>query len=170
VITRIITTLELECKLCKGAKMVIFKMLLIAVDHNGRYEPEPNSGCWLWTGTVSGSGYGELTIGRRRVGAHRVAWVLSKNDMIPPDAYVCHRCDTPLCVNPDHLFLGTTTENQRDASRKGRSRGSVHPSMNATHCENGHERTVANISNSGGERRCRQCWAAASARYRGSHA
>lgn len=79
-------------------------------------------GCWLWTGATTSTGYGHLTKGGhdgRPVKAHRLAYELA-NGPIPDGLEVCHHCDTPLCVRPDHLFLGTRRENLGDAMRKGR--------------------------------------------------
>lgn len=85
-----------------------------------RILPEPNSGCWLWTGTVDRKGYGRIKVHGRHVGAHRVAYrVFVGAD--PQDLLICHRCDVPGCINPDHLFIGTSTDNARDMGRKGRS-------------------------------------------------
>jgi hypothetical protein len=83
-------------------------------------------GCWLWAGSRTGSRmqHGQVTIRSLHgcpVKAHRVAWLLTHGD-IPDNFCVCHRCDVPLCVNPDHLFLGTQKDNLQDASRKGRLR------------------------------------------------
>jgi DNA-binding Xre family transcriptional regulator len=82
--------------------------------------PEPGSGCWLWRGQLNQSGYGVLWLdGKSRI-AHRVAWVFFRGE-IPPGVLVCHTCDVPACVNPEHLFLGTHTDNARDREEKGRS-------------------------------------------------
>jgi len=77
--------------------------------------------CWEWTGSKRPLGYGQMGIPgtNRPVGAHRISWELHFGP-IPDDMFVCHRCDNPKCVRPDHLFLGTPTDNVRDMVAKGR--------------------------------------------------
>lgn len=103
---------------------------------DGQYEPNANDlarfwskvakgdGCWLWQASVLGrGGHGQFTV---RVGgkqlhlyAHRVSWELTHGP-IPEGQCVCHHCDVPLCVRPDHLFLGTQADNLNDARAKAR--------------------------------------------------
>src|SRR3990167_7548460 len=98
-----------------------------------KYIPVPESGCWLWTGSTFFGGYGQIWDSERKVkeGAHRVSWKLHKGPILD-GFYVLHRCDVPCCVNPDHLFLGTLTDNQNDCVRKGRHV----PGMNSTLTKN----------------------------------
>jgi hypothetical protein len=83
---------------------------------------EPNSGCWIWNGSVFWDGYGQFNFKQdglwKKARAHRASYEIfvgSAAGMV-----VCHRCDNPPCVNPDHLFLGTQLDNIRDMDAKGR--------------------------------------------------
>jgi hypothetical protein len=77
-------------------------------------------GCWLWTGATSSTGYGAFGLeGGQMVGAHRFAYYLA-NGPIPDNAFVCHTCDTPACIRPAHLFVGTQADNMADKVSKGR--------------------------------------------------
>ena len=95
---------------------------------SAKWMPEPNTGCWLWLGAASdGMGYG--TIGevlpdgsRKSHHVHRLSYEIHVGP-IPAGMEILHRCDTPLCVNPDHLSVGTHTDNMRDCVAKGRARG-----------------------------------------------
>lgn len=75
--------------------------------------------CWIWTASVR-NGYGQFGTPEGIQPAHRVAWTLANGD-IPDGLIVCHRCDNPPCVRPDHLFLGTQLDNVRDMIDKGRA-------------------------------------------------
>jgi len=79
--------------------------------------------CWEWAGHKTYDGYGVFHLSResrpRRIVAHRFAWQ-SFNGVIPIGLKVCHRCDNPSCVRPDHLFLATPSENQQDCIAKER--------------------------------------------------
>jgi hypothetical protein len=89
---------------------------------------EPMTGCWLWGGAIGDTGYGTLMEGGkgggRTVRAHVVAWRIHRGP-VPVGLYVCHKCDVRWCVNPDHLFVGTALDNNRDKMRKGRCRTQV---------------------------------------------
>ena len=86
--------------------------------------PEPNTGCWLWTGRTfeKRGGYGCFThrpSGTIMERAHRISWVLH-NGSLTRDNHVLHKCDVRACVNPDHLFLGDQKDNMEDMAYKKR--------------------------------------------------
>lgn len=80
----------------------------------------PTEGCWEWRGARLVSGYGIIRDRGARLRAHRVAWEMHYGP-IPPGMQVCHRCDNPPCVRPDHLFLGTNEDNMADMRLKHRA-------------------------------------------------
>lgn len=94
-----------------------------------KYIPEPNSGCWLWIASKTKFGYGQFKIEKDMRLAHRISFKLYKGE-IPKGLHVLHTCDVRCCVNPEHLVLGTHTDNMRDMFKKNRHhdrRGELHP-------------------------------------------
>lgn len=95
--------------------------------------------CWLWNAYRLPRGYGLIARGKSGDGmelAHRVSWILHFGP-IDTDIEICHDCDNPPCVRPDHLFRGTQTDNMRDCVNKGRfrknqSQGQDHPESKLT--------------------------------------
>ena len=77
--------------------------------------------CWLWQGKLVGFGYGQICVDYKRYQAHRFSYIIAHGS-IPKGQQVLHRCDTPRCVNPAHLFLGTQADNVADCVAKGRHR------------------------------------------------
>lgn len=101
-----------------------------------RVQPEPNSGCWLWTGAIRDNRwtYGSIMRNYKRHRAHRVSFEMSCGP-IPEGKQVLHKCDVMLCVNPTHLYLGDDAQNVRDKFERGRAnilRGSRHGAAKLT--------------------------------------
>lgn len=92
---------------------------------HAQYLPEPMSGCWLWTGNTNGR-YGTLGFNNKPLYAHRFSYELY-HGKFDKKLDVCHKCDVNLCVNPQHLFVGSRKDNMRDCLLKGRfAHGSKH--------------------------------------------
>ncbi len=106
----------------KPFKRVLGKMPL-AEKLMARCEIDPNSGCWLWTGAADKHGYGAVSTGpAQKDKAYRASFRQFVGP-IPDRLHVLHRCDTPACINPAHLFLGTQADNMKDMGKKGRANG-----------------------------------------------
>lgn len=115
--------------------------------------------CWVWNGYADKDGYGQKKINRRPLRIHRLAWAWANWNgegdwkAIPAGMQVCHHCDNPPCVNPKHLFLGTTGDNTRDMVRKGRQHH-----QKKTHCPQGHPYSGTNLYvYKGQQRMCKAC-------------
>jgi hypothetical protein len=88
------------------------------ISHNVKVDPL--SGCHIWQASTKPNGYGQLTYRMRRLMAHRAAWI-ARHGPIGKGLEVCHRCDERRCCNPDHLYLGSHTENMADMRAKRRA-------------------------------------------------
>jgi hypothetical protein len=99
-----------------------------------RIAVNPRTGCWEWTGGYFAVGYGYFkcrSVWPKPINAHRGAWMVMKGN--PGDKWVLHKCDNRGCCNPDHLFLGTQSDNMQDCSKKGRiNRGEDRPQAKLT--------------------------------------
>lgn len=115
-------------------------------EFEARATPEPNTGCWLWTGAATGAGYPVIGIARRSRPAHRMAYEAAVGP-IPSGLTIDHLCCITMCVNPQHMEVVTHGENSR---RRG---------ARQTHCKRGHAFTSANTYYfvDGEGYRCRHC-------------
>jgi hypothetical protein len=87
-----------------------------------RIDRRGDDDCWLWTGGVNKSGYGQVGTGRCVRYAHRVAFEIANKCSLSPSQLILHSCDTPRCCNPAHLRIGTQLDNCRDRESRGRGR------------------------------------------------
>lgn len=113
-----------SCRACKGVRFPSFAFTAGTVSRQPDPVIDKSTGCWLWTGRLTDKGYGVISLKGKDHLTHRLSYMLHFGP-IPDGLLVCHACDIPNCVNPDHLFLGTVTDNNRDCAAKGRGRGAA---------------------------------------------
>lgn len=139
-----------ECRRCEAGggywphTCTVFERIWRKVRQEGR--------CWIWTGDNNGT-YGNINLDGRLQYVHRAMYEID-NGPIPEGMVIAHRCDTPLCVKPSHLFLTTQLGNVHDMIEKGRARFT----QPRPTCAKGHAYTEANtFYRRGGRRSCREC-------------
>ena len=122
-----------------------------------KYIPVTESGCWLWTASRrNGCEYGQMHMARnnRPEYAHRISWELLVGP-IPDGLQVLHRCDVRSCVNPDHLYVGTISQNMQDSIRRGGHQCFKRAANQ--NCKRGHLLLGDNLRIYNGNRHCAAC-------------
>lgn len=103
---------------------------------------EKSDDCWNWTASLS-NGYGQFSKGNKQITlSHRFSYEIHIGK-IPDGMFICHKCDNPRCVRPDHLFLGTSSDNMKDMASKGRGVFQKHPEK----LKRGSEQHLAKLTN-----------------------
>lgn len=110
---------EYPCETCKEPCYKKTKNAYCSLKCRFLFYVKKTESCWIWMGGKGRSNYGKFMIGEKTSVASRVAYELFKGKL-EENKYVCHTCDNPPCVNPEHLWLGTSSENQLDSIKKGR--------------------------------------------------
>ena len=118
-----------------------------------KYIKDP-SGCWLWQACVNNKGYGGFCLDGKWAMAHRVSWE-TVNGKIENSLCVLHKCDIPRCINPDHLFLGSRSDNMKDAVKKKRQNHSKQLKCKYGHTLKGNSYVRNDCAGVG--RRCKIC-------------
>lgn len=112
------------------------------------------SDCWEYTGCNRGNGYGVICLAGKYIGTHQASMMIFKPLEFKAYLNTLHKCNNKICFNPDHLYMGTHAQNERDKKIAGRN-----ANTNKTHCPRGHKYTEENtyIQPSTGSRLCRIC-------------
>ena len=105
----------------------------------------PETGCWIWLGSITKHGYGKMTLGAKtHINAHRASYEL-KHGPIPEGMLALHHCDIKCCVNPDHIFLGTQQANMNDKVCKNRQANGIKHGMSKLTEEQAKEAKFGNV-------------------------
>jgi len=144
----------IRCRSCGVKKSKVVRPLKERfwekVNKNGPIQPHMTTACWMWTSAMSYQGYGYITTTKgHSKKAHRLSFEFAYS-IIPQSMQVLHRCDNPSCVNPEHLFLGSNSDNVADKVSKGRSpdfRGDKNPAAKITKIQAGEIRNKYALGN-----------------------
>lgn len=112
------------------------------------------SGCWEFKSWKHKKGYGYFAFNKNEMYAHRVSYIIFYNTLIPKGKVILHKCDNTGCVNPDHLSMGTQSDNMKDMALKKRGKNG---NSYKTHCSRNHEYSIENTRISKNKRYCKTC-------------
>ena len=118
-----------------------------------RLKINQKTGCWEWQGFKGRYGHGQIRVKKIAILTHRLSWKIHKGAILD-DLLICHHCDNPPCVNPEHLFSGTVDDNKKDMDNKGRGKNQ---NSGKVFCHRGHKFDLLNTYISRGERQCIAC-------------